>query len=274
MNETLRKLTAADLPFLTAYLSEEPEVNLFFTGDIYAFGLDSKKVSVFASLDLKGAFTGVLLRYMSRNYVFYSRETSFPVKSFAEKIKADNPTLLGVCLSGKSALIDLFVPYLSPLKTEKTMMARCNALLPSARSYPSSVIARPLGKADYPALYVLLSQIEEFSSYASQSEAQAIDGWTLTAKRGSVQYGVFENGILVATASSTADSPTCSMLVGVATAKDHRGHGYASLAVSSLLKDRFEKGQQFLCLFYDNPEAGKIYHGFGFEDVAPYSMLH
>jgi predicted GNAT family acetyltransferase len=170
--------------------------------------------------------------------------------------------------------MDPIAPFLTPLTPEDTRMARCDQLNPHLQAYPSFVKARTLRKGDFHALYLLLSGIAEFHSFAKETEKEATDGKKLAVARGSVLYGVYARDELVATAASAADSSEGSMVVGVATKEGYRKKGYASLAVQSLLRDRFGKGQRFVCLFYDNPEAGQIYHKFGFVDVAPYTMIH
>ncbi len=273
MKTRIQDLTNADCPALKAFIAKEPEVNLFIYGDVANFGLEGNHVHVKAFLDEKGACQSVLLRYQNRNYVFYSLG-DFDPESLASLIKAENPTLERVCVSGKKALMDKIAPFLKPLSLEDTQMARCQRLNPHPQAYPSFVKARLLGEKDFHELYLLLSDIEEFHSFGKEPEKEATDGNRLSLERGSAIYGVYEKGALVATASSTADSPECSMIVGVATKEGFRKKGYASLAVQSLLQDRFAKGQKFVCLFYDNPVAGKIYHAFGFQDVAPYTMVH
>lgn len=273
MAKPIEKLKNADIPALLAFIAPEPEVNLFIYGDVTNFGLESKHVQVQAFRDEKGSFESVLLRYQARNYVFYSRG-DFDPENIATIVKTANPTLKGVCLSGKKGLMDKIAPFLRPLTPEDTTMARCDRLNPHPQTYSPFVKARALEKDDFHELYLLLSDIAEFHSFSKQTEKEATDGYRLAAERGSLIYGVYEKDRLVATAASTADSPEGSMVVGVAAKEGYRKKGYASLAVQSLLKDRFEKGQKFVCLFYDNPEAGKIYHKFGFVDVAPYTMIH
>ena len=34
----------------------------------------------------------------------------------------------------------------------------------------------------------------------------------------------------------------------------------------------FAAGRRYLCLFYDNPAAGRIYHALGFADVGRFGM--
>lgn len=268
------KLSKKDEPNLLSYIADEPEINLFISGDVYTYGLDGEIVTVWAYLDEDGSWMGVLLRYMKRDYVFYSRSLNFPAKEIASTIKRSNRGLKGVCLSGKKNLIDRFAPFLNPLKEEDTMMARCDRLPPLRKALDPKVKARILGKSDSHDLFVLFKGIKEFATSSLDDEVESGKRWAQSLSKGSAIVGVYVGKVLVATAGSTADSPTSSMLVGVATKLEYRRKGYASFAVQTLLENRFARGQKFLCLFYDNPEAGRIYHKFGFVDVDSYAMLH
>ena len=55
---------------------------------------------------------------------FYTAEKDFPFQDVANFIKSENPTLEGVCLSGKAEIIAPVQPFLKPLTLETTMMAR------------------------------------------------------------------------------------------------------------------------------------------------------
>ena len=266
-------LSQADTKIVSDYVSLEPELNLFISGDVESFGIDGRHVRVKGLFDVADALSGVLLRYMDRNYVFYSRREKIPGELIADSILADNPALKGVCLNGKASLIRQIAPFLPSLKEEVTMMARCDKARPLSRPAPSEAFVRPLKEADFHEYFSLIGTISEFSRSQKNEEKERND-WIANLKRGSVAYGVFVEGGLLALASSTADTADSAMLVGVCTKEGFRRRGYASLAVSALLEDRFMKGDRFVCLFYDNPLAGRIYHKFGFVDVAPFTMLH
>lgn len=269
---TWRTLSPGEETKVLAYVAPEPEVNLFISGDLRTFGLDNRTVSV-RVYEKEDGFAGILLRYRKHNYVFYTQESSFPFADISSFILKDNPTLKGVCLNGKTELIRPIVPFLSPLHLEETMMARCNEL-PVLPPFPRGVTVRVLAnRKDFLEAYALESTITEFAA-SLQSEKEVVDGAIANAKRGSVNIGVFQGDLLVSLASTTADTAESAMLVGVCTREGYRQKGYASLAVGSLLQNRFQKGEKFVCLFYDNPLAGRIYHAFGFRDVASYSMLH
>ena len=85
--------------------------------------------------------------------------------------------------------------------------------------------------------------------------------------------GGFLNGRMISTASTSAENSESAMVVGVATAKEFRGKGYASAVVSALCKDCFARGKKYLCLFYSNPVAGRIYNRIGFQELGEYGML-
>lgn len=69
------------------------------------------------------------------------------------------------------------------------------------------------------------------------------------------------------------ESDRSAMIVSVATRPGFRGRGYASATVAALCRGAFAGGKQFLCLFYDNPDAGRIYRRLGFAELGQYAML-
>ena len=63
------------------------------------------------------------------------------------------------------------------------------------------------------------------------------------------------------------------MVVGVATREDYRKKGLVSKCMSKLCYDYLKEGKT-LCLFYDNPEAGKIYKRLGFKEIEKWIMIN
>ncbi len=62
------------------------------------------------------------------------------------------------------------------------------------------------------------------------------------------------------------------MIVEVATAKEFRRRGYASAILSRMCEDLLLE-RKILCLFYENPDAGRIYHRRGFRQIGTWKML-
>ena len=79
-------------------------------------------------------------------------------------------------------------------------------------------------------------------------------------------------GRVIATAGTTAENSLSAMIVGVATHPAHRGRGLASRLVSFICEQTLGSRFQTLALFYDNPDAGKIYRRLGFADAGDWMM--
>jgi len=74
------------------------------------------------------------------------------------------------------------------------------------------------------------------------------------------------DGRPVSAASSAAETKSMAMVVGVGTLKEYRKRGYASLCVSALCRPLLEE-EKAAYLFYDNPDAGRIYRRLGFREI-------
>ena len=90
--------------------------------------------------------------------------------------------------------------------------------------------------------------------------------------RGGHAFGVYDGDRLVALAETTAENSVSAMVVGVATLPGWRGRGFARACVHAAAAHSFAAGRRYLCLFYDNPAAGRIYHALGFADVGRFGM--
>ena len=72
----------------------------------------------------------------------------------------------------------------------------------------------------------------------------------------------------------TAETTQNAMVVAVATRPNYRNKGYASLLMKTLMSIYFHEKKKSLCLFYDNPKAGAIYHRLGFVTIGTWDMYH
>ena len=258
--------TEADRSRILAYIAKEPEMNLFFFGDIENFGVDQDPVHIYAFADTDNNWQSLLLQYFD-SYIFYSQDVQCPADeavTFLKSRKVD-------CLSGKLELVKRFSESFPDKKLQPTFMSRCNTVSHGV-PLPANVTLRKLTPEDFVELLELLSGIAEFAD-SFRDPQRARKQQEVNYRHGSVTYGVYTDGKLAATAATTADSSQSAMVMAVATRPELRGHGYASAAVTRLCEDCFAVGKNFLCLFYDNPAAGRIYHRVGFQDVGSYAML-
>jgi predicted GNAT family acetyltransferase len=92
-------------------------------------------------------------------------------------------------------------------------------------------------------------------------------------EHGEITYGLLHEGKLISVATAAAKNSRSAMVIGVCTDPEERGKGYASAVVSKLCGDCLDSGLDFMCLFYDNPAAGRIYRRIGFIETGKYTML-
>ena len=84
-------------------------------------------------------------------------------------------------------------------------------------------------------------------------------------------YYVEIDGNLISYAQSSAENTKTAMLVSVMTHKSHRKNGFASTCIKTLCEELVSNGKS-LCLYYKNPEAGKIYKKIGFNEIGFWSI--
>lgn len=262
----MKKLTNEDYQSVMSYVRKEPEFNLFFIGDLEIYGMESEGVSIYTSDTADGIhFPYLILDYRS-NYLIYSQNPDFPVDEIV-------PFLSGMDmknLSGKKELIERLVPHLQGLELVPTYMARLNEVQQPPKKDFSG---HRLTGADVPAILDLLLQIDEFFTMRTKTREENHADILESLSHGGRMYGVWEDGILAAVAGTSAENSMAAMVVSVATLPQFRGRGYATGLVSRLCMDCLDEGMKFLCLFYNNPEAGAIYRRLGFQELGQYAMV-
>lgn len=269
----LRKLNSSELDALITYVSIEPEVNLYILGDLEAYGLE-RPVSV-ASLGSGSTWSAVVLG-LHNNFVVYSQEGLDDYKVLADYIKehADNgvPRHLNARLDIARAL----APYFPDMSLDECRLATCKKLAEvNGRIMSPDIEVRVLREEDFGELVDFYNDIDESTQHnlsASERE-KAVQRKIESAHNGCESIGIYKSGRLVSAASTSAAYSKGAMLTGVATLLSERGNGYASMAVEKLCADCFERGMDYICLYYNNPVAARIYKRIGFEDIAEFGML-
>ena len=264
----MRILQEKDREEILRYVGEEPEMNLFFIGDIETFGVESETVNIYVHEE-RDRWDFLILRF-HQYFLLYSRYEDYNAGEAVEFFKGQRPD----CISGKTSLLEKIAPAFPQWKIQSTYMSRCNRVADSFET-PAGLVIRRLELRDVPEAMGLLSEIQEFSKTYKKSELpeQTRRMEEEMAQGCKAAVGGFLNGRMIATASTSAENSESAMVVGVATAKEHRGKGYASAVVAALCRDCFERGTKYLCLFYDNPVAGRIYNRIGFQELGEYGML-
>ena len=255
----IRELNRNDNECLLNYLAKESAFNLFIIGDIENFGYETDFQKLWGEIDLEsGLFKAVLLKYY-KSFIFYCTEEA-DFEGFARIIKEYGYEVL----SGKKESIDKLEPYFEKFQKRATYFAELTEI--QNEHLIESVEKANLTNVDE--IIKLGDNIEEFSDIPSNREAliKSLDNGS------SRIYFVRREGKIVSMAQTTAENSKSAMIIGVCTHKNYRKQGLVSHCLKKLCADVVDEGKT-LCLFYDNPEAGKIYLNMGFKDIGFWTML-
>jgi uncharacterized protein len=257
----IRKLTEADHEQVLAFLSEEPSINLFIIGDIEAFGYSSDFQELWAEFDKQNGIKAVLLRYHT-SFIPYAKG-EFDINGFVSIMKQYNQP---ISLSGKSDIVEKFEAFqeLALGPKQVTFFAECTSA-ENLGSTDAEIKAATLEDVDR--IIEIRKSIEEFHI---RGDARDMLKQAMETKTGRTYY-TEDQGVVTAAVSTTAENSISAMIVGVCTLKDYRRQGLATAIMQKLFKVVLDEGKT-LCLFYDNPEAGRIYKRLGFKDIGKWTM--
>jgi uncharacterized protein len=257
----IRKLTKHDHDMVLSYLSEEPSINLFIIGDLEVFGYDSDFQEIWAEFDKHGEINAVLLRFY-QSFIPYAKD-EFNIDKFVSIITSYPRPFY---LSGKSDIVEKFEAFqeLKLGKKQETFFAECKST-ENLGETDKDIKNATLDDIDQ--ILSIRRSIDEFQIRADAAEMLRTSMETNTAR----SYFTEENGQITACVSTTAENSISAMIVGVCTRKEYRRKGLATAIMQKLFKDVLNEGK-VLCLFYDNPEAGRIYKRLGFKDIGKWTM--
>lgn len=268
----MRILQEEDREEILRYVRKEPEMNLFLIGDLENYGVESKTVNFYLHEE-KDRWDFLILRF-HQFFILYSQYEDYNAEEAIDFLKQQKPD----CISGKKALLEKIAAAFPQWKIDSTYMSRCDAVGSDAENgqeESEGLVVRPLEKGDVPETVDILSAIEEFAkTFKREKREEQIRRMEEEMTQGSkTAVGGFSKGRMVSVASTSAENSESAMVVGVATVPECRGKGYASAVVRALCLDCFRRGKKYLCLFYDNPAAGRIYNRIGFQELGEYGML-
>lgn len=264
----MRVLHERDREEILRYVGREPEMNLFLIGDIENFGVESETVNIFVHEE-RDRWDFLILRFY-QYFLLYSRYEDYNAEEAFSFLRGQQPD----CISGKTSLLERIAPAFPQWKLQSTYMSRCDKV-ESSFDQPGELVIRRLEKADAAEAIDLMSNVAEFHKTYQKSEREKHIRHMEEemSQGGKSAVAGFLNGSMISIASTSAETSESAMIVGVATAEDFRGRGYASAVIQALCRDCFQRGKKYLCLFYDNPAAGRIYNRIGFQELGKYGML-
>ncbi|WP_026692279.1 GNAT family N-acetyltransferase [Peribacillus kribbensis] len=257
----IRQLTEHDHEKVLCFLKKDPSFNLFILGDIEAFGYKTDFQKLWGEWDSED-LKAVLLRFHD-SYIM-SAIAEFDVDGFTELLPKNEK----VALSGKAEVVELFEGKSQLKLGEKRtfFFAECTEETEEAGNLDNEVKIASLEDIDR--IIDLRSSISEFRVTEASRKllVQAMEEGT-----GRTFY-IERNGKMAASSSTSAENSISAMVVGVCTHPDFRNKGYASDTLKALVQEVLGKDKKSLCLFYDNPKAGSIYHRLGFADIGHWTI--
>lgn len=249
----IRKCNEKDVELLNNYLYKRKELNLFIIGDIENYGFNNPNLEIF--LDYDNRIRTIYLRFFN-NLCLVSYELFFDLSFIEDLINKHSITNI----NGEKDLIDLI--SINGFILKECFFSSLDKL--NLEVDISNVIEL---KKEY------VPQLIEKTNKIFNMTVTNIDSIIMELENNSKHiYAILKNDEIISSASSSAESKELAMIVGVFTLEDYRQKGYAIKCVYALCKRLIDEGKT-VCLFYDNPNAAKMYDKIGFKFKGYFSML-
>ena len=256
----IRQLHQEDNDKVMALLSLDKSYNIFLIGDIEAFGYEEPFQTIYGDI-VDSELVSVLLVYYD-NICFYSTDI-FNDEYFT--VLEKHPFNY---ISGKPSCLEPFVKQYPSLTVQEMYFCENDQLYPKV-THSSVKIAKT--EAEFRKIYALLKQITEFG-YNNKSIDAYLKQRLEWLNRETCLY-IEDNNEVIATLTVTSETAFNAMVIGVATHPDYRNKGLASKVVEAANYYYIKDQNKSLCLFYDNPKAGSIYHRLGYVTIGKWMML-
>lgn len=256
----IRRLDKNDHEQCMELLRPRAAENLFILGDIEAYGYDQDFQKLWGDFDEKGNLRAVLLKFY-KNYIPYAADANFDHEGLASVVSKD-PEFRS--LNGLKSVASLVMPWIrrKQIESRELYYTKCDRLQEITTSWQAKIAT----VQDIDRLMDLYRQIPSFIDI--NPVTKRIDMEKGVART----YYIEMDGQIVSSASTAAENTGSAMIVGVCTLKAYRKKGMASDCLYQLCRDVMAEGKE-LCLFYDNPDAGRIYERLGFKCIDKWLMV-
>ena len=195
------------------------------------------------------------------DFIVYSR-SEFDVLGFSEIIKENNFNIL----SGKKSVVEKFSNHIEVKEKRHMHFAKLDKV---DNLYNGELLnaVKATELENIEKVYELHTIINGKKDLEAFKRLQ--DKFINRAGRG--YHIANDKNEIVCSAETTAENSHSAMIVAVCTNPFYRRQGYATAVLSKLCNCLLVE-RKTLCLFYDNPAAGKIYKSLGFEDIGFWSL--
>ena len=255
----MRKCKNEDKKKVLSYLKANSSMNGFFIGDVENFSLDDDFMDLWMQEE-NGRISSVLLRYFDSYLISSGRRDDFQemARIITEDSRCERISGIDESMERIGELIKL---------TSVRRMSLASLTAETYNDQDPGLIPRRAGTDDLDDLFSFLMTVEEFdiNEKSRSSFGKGIETGTGRA------YFIRKEERIVACAQITAENSCNGTIVGVATDPAWRNRGFARACVSFSCRDMISDGKEVL-LFYDNPDAGRLYRKLGFRDIGRWTM--
>ncbi|MDC7227005.1 MAG: GNAT family N-acetyltransferase [Spirochaetales bacterium] len=239
---------------LLTFLKHNPAENCFIIGDLENYSMDEEFIEIWM-IRKKKNITTVLLRFY--NYYTVSTHDEDDIEEIINHLNAEKEL---ITLTGVESVIDKISKGMEFSKIKRANFAE----LIEIKNYKENLLI-DIKKANIEEINELFEFHKSIKEFEVKEESKENFGKELLDNTGRIYY-TRENKKIVSMAMITAENSVNGMIMGVATAQKYRRKGYARAIVQEICKSMIDNGKSVV-LFYDNPEAGKMYKEIGFEDI-------
>lgn len=256
----IRKLNATNKQELLRFLEKDKELNLFIIGDIENYGFNQTFLEYWGEFNENEQLIAVLMKFYE-GFTVYSTE-NFDVIRFSEIIKVHDYK----SLSGEMSIVEKFSKFIEVNRKREMYFSK---LENPDELYKGEQIelVRKTEIEDAEKLWLFHRRRNGGIDVQPLERLER----KLKDRSGRGYHIKNDDGEIISSAETTAENSYSAMVVGVVTDEAYGGCGYATAIVSKLCREVLKEGKT-LCLFYDNPKAGKIYERLGFQPIGKWSM--
>lgn len=257
-----RKARRGDLPRVMEFLEQEEAINHYLLADLEWLGLDYPLLELF--LQEEDGVRAVLLRY-GVGFTIYA-PGDFDDAAVAQQIQRYRYAQL----SGETPAVRRVMAHLAvPVQVTHQIFSVWN---PAAlRTSPREI---PLVWAGDGNIRCYVHQMEELRGCIPEFTQPFSVERTIAQCRQKSQRSVLalQEGKAISMAMTSGERRRTAMIVGVCTHPGWRGRGYAPALVYALSCRLLSEGKTPL-LFWETPQAGRIYHDLGYEDRGEWRIV-
>lgn len=252
----IRRLKESDREQTLALLDAAPHLNLYLAGNVRTNGFDQEFCEFWGD-EYGGKLRGVVNRYMT-GWSIYGQPSAdwaglasvidmHPV--VGERLQ-DNP-------GGIRSLLPFIQCYRATRVSEECLMQLDQADFHPQWTVPEGVEVRRAALDDLPRLASFYQDAEDMARSRAAVERPLRDRRIWMAVRA---------GEVLSTALTNAETDQYAMIGGVYTPAAQRGQGLARAVVSALCAELLAEARCPL-LYWENPNAGRVYRALGFHEI-------